>query len=292
MRRVAIALLLVLAVTVAADARFAASNGFSGRNLDCTSCHVPGAAPAATARLEGLPEQWRPDETYALQIGVEGGPRALPSPQPQGGFELEVREGVMAAGPGMDGLLRFPSPTSATYLPEGTLRRDWALAWTAPSATVPPVPIDVWLAVVSANGNHVIATNTTDGGETGDAVATLHVVVPPDPDVVAAWQALPLSPPIIDRIVETQQGFRVEGHHSDGNATHLGFYTPAFGWDNTTAAPEWSIITDERGLEQLQVRSEGFGRLSDAVDARPAQQGTPSPLAITLLALTIALARR
>ncbi len=275
--------LVLVAVAVQVEATFASSTGFSGRNADCTVCHAPAAA-AATAHLDGAPETWRPGETYALRLAVTGGPLAMPAPQPQGGFELEVEAGTVGPGTGMAGLLRFPTPTVATYEPQGTLRRDWSIAWTAPDAHQPPTTVTFWLAVMSANGNHVIATNTTDGGEQGDAVATLQWVVTPAPEVVAAWEALPLAAPVVERLERVGDGVRIIGYHADGNATHLGYRVAGGPWKDVEAEGEWRLrINGDAALVEL--RSAGHGRVSHPVPATSPAQATPYPAALLFVVL-------
>src|SRR5436853_5440481 len=67
-----------------AQANFAASPGFSGRNgATCLACHTvaPVGHVDATAVLQGLPAGWEVGKTYTLTIRVEGGPTAMPAPQ-------------------------------------------------------------------------------------------------------------------------------------------------------------------------------------------------------------------
>lgn len=281
-----VALLLLVAVAVQVEGTFASSTGFSGRNVDCTICHAP-AAPDATAHLVGAPATWRPGETYPLEASVTGGPTPLPGPQPKGGFELEAEAGTLGPGPGMQGLLRFPEPTTATYEPEGTLRREWALAWTAPAIHEPPADVTLWLAVMAANGNHIIATNTSDGGEQGDAVATLAITVPPAPDVVEAWQALPLGRPVIDRLEQVGDKVRILGHHGDANATHLSYRVAAGPWREQAAAPDFALlVAGDPSLVEL--RSAGHGRVSAALPAVHAEQAMPAPAGVIIVALWLA----
>ncbi len=279
-----VVMLLLVVAAVQVEATFASSVGFSGRNADCTVCHAP-AAPAATASLDGVPEAWWPGETYPLSARVSGGPLALPNPAPQGGFELEVEAGTLRGGQDMAGLLRFPDATVATYEPAGTLRRDWNLVWTAPEAHEPPAPVRLWLAVMAANGNHVMATNTSDGGEQGDAVATMQIIVPPAPDVVTAWEALPLQAPVIDRMETTSAGVRILGHHSDDNATHIGLRVAGGPWRSSPASGDWRVLVDgDPALVEL--RSEGTGRISPAVS--PAATKATTGLGIIPILATVA----
>ncbi len=278
-----VVLLMVLIASVAVHATFAASTGFSGRNADCTTCHSP--VGTATAHL-GAPEMWVPGETYTLDVRVTGGPAAAPDPQPKGGFELEAQAGVLDEAAGYEDLLRVPKPTIITYEPAGTLQRAWSVDWTAPGLDEPPVPLTFWLAVVSANGNHIIATNTSDGGETGDAVATTTLTIPPSAAAVAAWEAIPLARPIITGITATPEGHAVTGYHSDDNATHLA-YSFGDGWTQQATEREWRLVV--RGdLDGLQLRSEGTGRTSDIVRPEAGTETTPLPVLVPVLGLLLA----
>lgn len=260
MRAVPLLLAALVAGTAAAD--FAGVDGFSGRVADCTSCHTPSPlAGPATVRLEGLPEAWRPGEEHHLTVTVAGGPPALPAPQPQGGFELEAGAGTLAVPPGMEGLLRQASPTVMTYTPDGTLHRTWNVTWTAPDLRAPPEAVGFWLAAVSANGNHVVATNASDAGEHGDQVATLTATVPPHPDAHDAWRALPLAPPSL----ATPAGLRLEGRHEDGNATHLAWRFGDGEWQRRTTGTAWRLRLDAAPAGVLELRSEGAGRASPSL---------------------------
>lgn len=202
MRVAWLALFALVGSAVGAHADFAATQGFSGKHgVTCESCHVvpsPSTDPPAVARLEGLPPAWDHATPVTLTIGVEGGPMQNPVPgQPRGGFDLETDLGTLAPGPGMDGLLRFPNPTEATYTGAGTARRTWTVVWTPPNASEPPRDARFWLAVVAANGNHVLGGRDTFG-ERGDQTAKLERSVPPSEAANQTWFSQPLPAPVLD----------------------------------------------------------------------------------------------
>lgn len=261
-----VALVAGVALLQAGQASFAAATGFSGRNgFTCISCHLPPETPVpeATIAVDGVPETWDPDTSYALTVRVEGGPPAVPAIAPQGGFEIAASAGRFAIPPDMEGLLRQPGPDSVTYTPEGTLMRTWAVEWTAPAAVEPPEPVTFWAAGVAANGNHNIQLNTSDGGETGDRTASIVLDAPADPDVVAAWEALPLVAPRIDAATVVADAYVVRGGHGDGNATHIAYRTDG-DWTRQEAIGAWTLEFPDPP-ETLEVRSEGAGRVSPPV---------------------------
>ncbi len=301
---------LVLAAVAAAtwgvgQATFTASDGFSGRNgFTCTSCHVvpPPLGETATAVLEGLPAEWTPGTTYNLTIRVEGGPLALPAPAPQGGFELSTDAGTFAKPEGFEGLLRQPRPESMAYEPAGTMMREWRVLWNAPTLAEMPMEANVWLAVLAVNGNHVIATNASDGGEKYDATATLEATVPPAPEAMAAWLAMPLPPPAIESSRVSGDDWIVQGRHGDGNASRLAWSLDGAPWASRETGPEWRLVL--RGLaggeHRLELRSEGVGRTSPTAayalqgdEAVPASEvrDSPSPLLVPALLLSLSLWR-
>lgn len=300
-------LLILLAIAVGVQATFAAQIGFSGRVADCAACHRPAGFDDAVAVVEGVPETWQPDATYPLTIRVEGGPPALPEPSPQGGFELEVAAGTITAAPGFEDQLRHPVPTVTTYEPIGTFMREWQVEWTAPGLDAPPQEIGLWLAVVSANGNHVVATNTSDQGEQGDASATLHQVIQPQPEAQAAWLAMPLSPPRVDveshLVAKPGTTLHIEGMHTDDNATAIGYRVGDGDWQSRDTDQEWTaVVPFQVGETTVALRSEGAGRFSesvqvvlegrnDATDTPKPVQTTPLPLVIVMMALWVASRR-
>jgi hypothetical protein len=289
-----------------AQANFADSAGFSGRGgATCIACHTlapaPLTPPPAAAVIEGLPAAWDPGQAYALTLRVEGGPSALPAPAPQGGFDLSLDAGTLSFPPEMDGLLRNPNAQEVTYLPEGTMRREWQVVWTAPGLEQRPRPVQLWMAVVSADGNHVVALNASDGGERFDAVDAIAFALPASSAAEAAWRALPLLPPAAEA-ASTELRTIVAGRHADGNATHIAWRLDGGQWTVREAGAEWRVRLDglEAGPHTFAVRSEGADRASPETTVRfdvpgfaidlPGGKDTPAPPAPLLLLCLLALA--
>ncbi len=273
--RLAVFWILATALAGTAVADFAGVEGFSGRVADCSSCHVASdAAPPAQVTIEGLPSQWETNTTYPLTVTVTGGPPALPAPQPQGGFELEVSAGSLSIPSNMVGLLRSVSPTAMTYTPEGTQMRTWNVAWTTPSLNQQPAAVGVWVAGVSANGNHVVATNVSDAGEHGDQSATWHGTIYPHAETLLAWKILPLQAPSV-----SGAGTELTGRHMDDNATHLAWRINDADWQRRATGTQWRLNLDAAIDGILEVRSEGKDRVSPAVRIAFDAADTPHVLA-------------
>lgn len=274
-----------------ASAKFAASNGeFSGKGGDtCILCHARAAATQqAVVSLEGLPSRWISDHTYSLTIRVEGGPPPMPSPRPQGGFELASSGGTFAPGPGMETFLRFPQPNVITYTPEGTRMRTWQVDWTAPTLEANPAPVTFWVATVAANGNHF---TSGDQGATGDAVATTSITVRAADETLEKWRAMALLPPIIDETrADETGGWLVKGSHTDANATHLGYRVDGGTWKTVLTAPTWTLITSH-DPETLELRSEGMGRVSPSARKGPVEEASLPHLAAVIVLGVVAVVR-
>jgi hypothetical protein len=289
-----------------AGANFAASPGFSGRaGATCLACHTvapfPFTPPEASAALEGLPDGWDVGQTYRLTIRVTGGPAALPEPAPQGGFDLSIDGGAFSIPSGSEDLLVIPTEQEITYRPNGTLMREWQVDWTAPSLASRPIALNAWLAVLSANGNHVIAANAPDGGERLDSAANLTATFPPSAATVAAWRALPLIAPTASA-QPTEESVQVEGRHADGNATEISWSLDGGAWEHRATGQDWRIRFDglAAGDHTLAYRSQGQDRVSPdqslaftvpgfAVDL-PGDRDSPAPGLAPLALLLVALA--
>ncbi|MGB1586341.1 MAG: choice-of-anchor V domain-containing protein [Thermoplasmatota archaeon] len=282
------ALLVIALVATAAvvDATFASAVGFSGRHADCTVCHMP-APQAATAHLDA-PAAWRPGETYDIQASVSGGPQPLLPFRPQGGFELEADVGQFLIAPEDAELFRTPRDQVITYEPAGTAMRSWSFQWQAPPVWQEPLPVTFWLAAMAANGDHDAQLNRSDGGERGDAVDTLSVTIPADPEAVAAWRALPLEPPRIQQRTATETGWRLEGEHGDENATHL---VVTRGDTQRRIPTEANWVIDVEGNLDIVLHAEGAGRRSPDVDLDQDVQAS-APLAGPAAVLVLAAAAR
>lgn len=267
-------LILCLAATSTAwlaSANFAGSDGFSGRTgSTCGACHTMPSlyADDAKANLTGLPRVWEAGATYPLHIAVFGGPQAMPAPQPQGGFELAVSQGTLAPASGFEALLRNANAQDITYRPAGTLMRAWDVTWTAPRVadlTQPPAETKVWLAVLAANGNHVAATNVSDGGERFDSFDALTATVAPSPTVVDAWRRLPLVAPVVEaKLVGAT--WLVSGEQADGAATGVQWSLDGGPLASRHTGPSWELqFALAPGEHSLAVHSVGSGRVSPDV---------------------------
>jgi hypothetical protein len=306
------ATLLVLAAVACAAAastgvaNFADAAGFSGRNgATCVACHnrpMP-ASDDAKAVLEGVPSEWDVGATYPLTVRIEGGPAPAPAPQPQGGFDLAVQGGELQLRPEDADKLRLARPDEATYKGPGTLQRDWRLAWVAPGLEAAPAEVSLWLAVVSANGNHVIATNASDGGESLDSVDAIRLTVPPSAAAVQAWRSLPLAAPEATAN-RTADGWVVQGRHADTNATAVAWSLDGAPWDSQPTGSAWRLVFPGSGVgHRLSLRSEGADRtspeatlqLGSAEAALPfgdRDAPAPFPLAVGALLGAVAVATR
>lgn len=305
----AIAATAALAAIEATDADFAAVTGFSGRRgLDCTQCHtLPPMGIShvpAEVTLSGLPAAWSPGEEHRLTIQVTGGPAALPSPAPRGGFELETDAGGLLVPPGMEDLLRPVGTTGMTYTPDGTLTRTWNVTWRAPGLETAPFEATFWLAALAANGNHDARLNLSDGGERGDSTATTVLTVPASQAAHEAWRAIPLDPP---RLEDTEATAPVDGRlllrgrHMDANATAVAWQVDDERRRDTGTAWLLDLSDLPVGRHQVQVWSEGAGRASPPVTADvqvlgdhvlvPDRIEAPFPFALPILAYLIARRR-
>jgi hypothetical protein len=179
--------------------------------------------------------------------------------------------------------------------------REWQVDWTAPSLATKPTERKAWLAVLSANGNHVIATNASDGGERFDAAANLTATFPPSPAAVAAWRALPLLAPTATATA-TEEAVQVEGRHADGNATGVVWRLDGGAWERRDTGQDWRIRFEglAAGGHRLEYRSEGNDRASPdqslgftvpgfAVDL-PGDRDSPAPGFVPVAFLLFALA--
>ncbi len=284
-----------------AGANFADSAGFSGRSgFTCVACHTqPNPQNDAQATLSGLPQGWDPGKTYTLTVGVTGGPPAMPAPQAQGGFDLASDGGRFAGDPAFT---RTPSPQEITYRPDGTHQREWSVTWTAPGLALRPAPVRFWLAVLSANGNHVIATNASDGGETLDAAAALQQVLAPSAQAIAAWESIPLAAPIA-RANVGPDGWVIDGHQTDANATAIALRLDGGPWTARESGTDWRMTLPDNAPHRLAYRSEGAGRrsadqelaLGPSTSAPPSSDASHSaalpPLALAGTAIALILRR-
>lgn len=318
MKRRALVLVIVLvgatiglSLASLAEANFNAVTGFSGRQgFTCSSCHnIPDRGPLgdeeiypepATVHLSGLPDAWNAQETYRLDIRVTGGPPALPSPAPQGGFEIEANAGTFRAPDDMLELVDVYTPGAVTYTAAGALVREWAVEWTAPDLETQPEAVTFWLAGMSANGNHVVAAGQGDGGELGDSVDNLTATVQPSPEAMDEWLAVRLLSPVVGGVspADPFTPITLEGTHQDERATHVGYRIDEGNWGRVATERQWSLQLDglAPGDHEVWIRSESADRESEPVLVpvtvvdQPEQKPTPLPFVLPLAAL--ALARR
>lgn len=280
-------LLLVVAASLAsvADANFNAATGFSGRQgFTCTSCHnVPDMGPLgddeiydepAKVLVTGLPEAWDHGESYRVDIVVEGGPPEISTgPIPSGGFEIETDRGTFTIPKDMEHNARVYAEdgTGVTYTQAGAMIRFWAVTWNAPELDESPEEATFWVAGMAANGNHVVATNTSDQGELGDSVDNVTITVPPSQETLDAWALLVLDTPAVESfgLLFADQPFTIRGQHTDPEATHLGYKLDDDEWKRSSApATKWSLEFTAglgQGEHVLLIRSESEERISEAV---------------------------
>ena len=143
--------------------------------------------------------------------------------------------------------------------------REWQVDWTAPGLERRPAGVHAWLAVIAANGNHLIASNASDGGERLDASAHLTALVPPSQATLDAWRALPLLAPAAE--VEAVEPYvLLAGRHADGNATHLRWRVDGGAWQERATGQDWRLRLDglAPGTHTVDYASAGAGRASPA----------------------------
>ena len=288
--RLALAVLFFVAVAATADARFADAQGFSGKHgVTCVSCHFPEVielGTPATVALDGLPATWDWSSSYLLKVVVSGGPPGNPAPDtPQAGFDLEIDVGALAAGEGMDELVRIPSAQEATYTGIGTYVRSWDLVWTTPDVGGLPTNATFWIGALAANGNHVMnGPNVT--GERGDRGTTAVVIVAPSKSAIdeSATQILP--PPILTPYVAPAAGVGsvLTGAVSDF-ADGAEVRTDNGSWHGATGSPGFSFVLPPwtSGHHVIEARavwnervSEGVVIAFDVADGDPIRPATAS----------------
>ncbi|MGB0653687.1 MAG: choice-of-anchor V domain-containing protein [Thermoplasmatota archaeon] len=307
------ALLILTAVTATAlaavsSADFGGSEGFSGRRgATCDLCHTLdplGATPSARVFVEGLPDAWDYGGSYDLTISMEGGPPAHPAPtQPQGGFDLEVEGGHLVVPASMTGLVRLVGEDTreATYTADGSLRRSWQVTWIAPELPAPATDIQLWVAGVAANGNHVIGQEGLTAGELGDATDAQAFQVAPSAAATTQWSTHPLGAPSITLLEVTadRATFLLTG---PVGTSHFEHRITGSAWETTEALLEGATQVTYQGLpggdHDLEARALVANRTSAIAQASfvvPGEtQEAPLPLGTLPLALAAAagLARR
>lgn len=91
--------------------------------------------------------------------------------------------------------------------------------------------------------------------------------------------------------METRDGrITFTGRHADPVADALGYRIDGGDWQSVPTGTTWRLVVDE-GVEAVEVRSEGSGRVSSAVEVWA--PGAEAPMPIGLLAvMAAALVRR
>ncbi|MBI4344920.1 MAG: hypothetical protein HY555_05005 [Euryarchaeota archaeon] len=111
-----------------------------------TGCHRTNADPAVTYSVSGVPEKYKPGESYPIAITLGG--QANTGVDRQGGFALSASGGKLSAPEGSQDV-QVTESGEATHTAKGNNQRQWNLKWTAPEKG------DVYFygAVNTVNGN-------------------------------------------------------------------------------------------------------------------------------------------
>ena len=148
-------LALLLFASIIAPVSESSSNGIYNRTSGC-SCHSNGNA--VTVSMSGLPSTYTPGQTYSIGVTVSG--------TGGGGFNLEVDNGQLSTGIGIQTAKVDPNnPKQATHT-HNSGSRSWGLQWTAPAAGTGTTTFSV--AGLGAN---------SDGDKTGDSWDTAQYTV-------------------------------------------------------------------------------------------------------------------
>lgn len=124
----------------------------------CT-CHGPngaGGVPNANVkplfRLEPNLPVYAPGQTYNLTVGANETDVAAEVGSNQGGFNLKVTVGTLAAAPGDEKFVQVLSPTEATHTADGDKRgRTFNLTWTAPGGVQGPAVFTLYVNTVNGD---------------------------------------------------------------------------------------------------------------------------------------------
>ena len=162
-----VASVLVVAGSLAAMSANAMSNG--APQLQCIQCHVGADKNPAEFVVEGLPEAYEPGKEYRITIRITKGPDC-PEGASCGGFAITASAGSLIV---VDPANTMESTTATgekflTHTKEGSMRREWTVAWKAPETAAGDVTFRI--AVIAANG---------DGSFNGDSYGYKEIVVKP-----------------------------------------------------------------------------------------------------------------
>jgi hypothetical protein len=118
------------------------SDGRWDRAQTGCECHSSTADPTVTADISGIPTDYTPSQTYPLTVTVSGGPAT-----PEGGFNLEVSQGVLSTTD-LNVQINVPG-NQATHT--NSNQRSWIVNWQAPVSGSGSVTF--WAAGNAVNGN-------------------------------------------------------------------------------------------------------------------------------------------
>lgn len=147
----AVAVLAALAISAAfAPSGAPAAGGvWDARDRGCY-CHSSDASSAVGFTVAGLVGRYVPGANYTLVITVVFTDVAPVANRSQGGFHIEATAGVFSVPASMQGLVQVDA-NQATHTMNGSMRRDWAVNWTAPAT--PDQAITFYVFVNTVNGN-------------------------------------------------------------------------------------------------------------------------------------------
>ena len=111
-----------------------------------TGCHRTNADPSITYSVSGVPEKYKPGESYPITIALGG--MANTGVDRQGGFALSVSGGKLSVPEGAHDI-QVTESGEATHTAKGNNQRQWNLKWTAPEKG----DIYFYGAVNAVNGN-------------------------------------------------------------------------------------------------------------------------------------------
>lgn len=118
---------------------------------DATSCHG-GQTSGLEVALQGLPASYNPQQTYALNLSISGGPEPYnKSTQGLGGFDLFVSIGHFVK-PANSTLRLSLSSREISHAANDTDQRYWQFDWVAPEAGSGNAAFR--LAVLAGNGDN------------------------------------------------------------------------------------------------------------------------------------------
>lgn len=100
----------------------ARSGGISGHSISGATCHSSTPSASVNVTITGIPANYTPTNTYALQVTVTGTPTA------GGGFDMSVTAGTLSTTDANARILNGEATNS------NGIARSWAVDWRAPAA--------------------------------------------------------------------------------------------------------------------------------------------------------------